>query len=187
MQDISVHWWLSHHRPVRWGFTVKPGATTIHEDSAACIYSLNLQLDNGCGSSDPCPLLDCLKISQSGHTCQHPHADTESMSLLQKVKSGMGSPGWNMCQCPTSTFENSCGCTALDKLEWREIIIIILYSYHALLNALSAHMIHINLNVIFYTHVEHSPTKTIYIKYYTKTNKQRKTHYKHTPRHTYWL
>ena len=29
-------------------------------------------------------------------------------------------------------------------------------------------MIHINLNVIFYTHVEHSPTKTIFIKYYKK-------------------
>ena len=26
-------------------------------------------------------------------------------------------------------------------------------------------MIHINLNMILYTHVEHSPTKTIYIKY----------------------
>ena len=44
-----------------------------------------------------------------------------------------------------------------------------MYIYHALINALSAHMIHINLNMIFYTHVEHSPTKTIYIKYYTKT------------------
>ena len=43
------------------------------------------------------------------------------------------------------------------------IIIIIMYIYHALINALSAHMIHINLNMIFYTHVEHSPTKTIYI------------------------
>ena len=30
-------------------------------------------------------------------------------------------------------------------------------------------MIHINLNMIFYTHVEHSPTKTIYMKYYTTT------------------
>ena len=29
-------------------------------------------------------------------------------------------------------------------------------------------MIHINLNMIFYTHVQHSPTKTIYIKYYLK-------------------
>ena len=40
-------------------------------------------------------------------------------------------------------------------------IIIIMYIYHALINALSAHMIHINLNTIFYTHVQHSPTKTI--------------------------
>ena len=39
------------------------------------------------------------------------------------------------------------------------IIIIIMYIYHALINALSAHMIHINLNMIFYTRVEHSPTK----------------------------
>ena len=45
-----------------------------------------------------------------------------------------------------------------------------MYIYHALINALSAHMIHINLNMIFYTHVEHSPTKTIYIKYYIKNN-----------------
>ena len=46
------------------------------------------------------------------------------------------------------------------------IIIIIMYIYHALINVLSAHMIHISLNMIFYdTHVEHSPTKTIYIKY----------------------
>ena len=43
-----------------------------------------------------------------------------------------------------------------------------MYIYHALINALSAHMIHINLNMIFCTHVEHSPTKTMYIKYYTK-------------------
>ena len=39
---------------------------------------------------------------------------------------------------------------------------------------LSAHMIHINLNMIFYTHVEQSPTKTIYIKYYME--KQTHTH-----------
>ena len=48
--------------------------------------------------------------------------------------------------------------------------VIVTYIYHALTNALSAHMIHINLNMIFYTHVEHSPTKTIYIKYYIKNN-----------------
>ena len=43
-----------------------------------------------------------------------------------------------------------------------------MYIYHALINALSAHMTHINLNMIFYTRVEHSPTKTIYKKYYLK-------------------
>ena len=45
-------------------------------------------------------------------------------------------------------------------------VIIIMYIYHALINALGAQMIHYNLNMIFYTHVEHSPTNTIYIKYY---------------------
>ena len=41
-----------------------------------------------------------------------------------------------------------------------------MYIYHALINILSVHMIHINLNTIFYTHIEQSPTKTIYTKYY---------------------
>ena len=56
------------------------------------------------------------------------------------------------------------------------IIIIIMYIYHALINTLSAHMIHINLNLIFYTHVEHSPTKTIYIKYYSEKLTHTHTH-----------
>ena len=55
------------------------------------------------------------------------------------------------------------------------VIIITMYIYHALINALGAHLIHINLNTTFYTHAEHSPTKTIYIKYYKKI----KTHYTH--------
>ena len=51
-----------------------------------------------------------------------------------------------------------------------------MYIYHVLINALSAHMIHIDLNMIFYTHIVHSPTKTIYIKYYKKkTNKKKRT------------
>ena len=45
-------------------------------------------------------------------------------------------------------------------------IIIIMYNYHAFNNTLGTHVIYINLNMIFYTHAEHSPTKTIYIKYY---------------------
>ena len=42
------------------------------------------------------------------------------------------------------------------------VIIRIMYIYHALINALRAHIIHINLNTMFHTHVvESSPTKTI--------------------------
>ena len=40
------------------------------------------------------------------------------------------------------------------------MIIIIMYIYHALINALSARMIHIILNMIFFTHIEHSSTQT---------------------------
>ena len=60
-----------------------------------------------------------------------------------------------------------------------------MYIYHALINALSAHMIHINLNMIFYTPVKHSPTKTIYIKYYLKIIIIIKTRYNRTHTHTH--
>ena len=36
------------------------------------------------------------------------------------------------------------------------ILLIIMYIYHALIHALSAHMIHINLNMIFYTYGKQS-------------------------------
>ena len=37
-----------------------------------------------------------------------------------------------------------------------------MYTYHALIgDALSTHMIYINLSTIFYTQVEHSPTVAI--------------------------
>ena len=39
-------------------------------------------------------------------------------------------------------------------MSYGQIIIIIMYIYHALINALSAHMIHINLNMISYTHIQ---------------------------------
>ena len=64
-------------------------------------------------------------------------------------------------------------------------LIIIMYIYHALINALSAHMIHINLNMILYTHAEHSPTKTIYIKYYKKQNKNKNVLQTNTHTHTH--
>ena len=42
--------------------------------------------------------------------------------------------------------------------------IIIKYIYHALINTLNTHITRINLNT-FYTYIEGSPTKTIYIKH----------------------
>ena len=48
-------------------------------------------------------------------------------------------------------------CVKMEQLFMQ--IIVIMYIYHALINALSAHMIHINLNTIFCTHVEYSPTQ----------------------------
>ena len=61
------------------------------------------------------------------------------------------------------------------------MLIIIMYIYDAFIKALSAHIRHINLNMRFYTHIEHSPTKTIYIKYYTE--KQTNTCSTHTHAH----
>ena len=46
-----------------------------------------------------------------------------------------------------------------------DTIITIIYIYHALINTLSADMIYINLNTIFYTHVEQCPTNAIYLRY----------------------
>ena len=46
-------------------------------------------------------------------------------------------------------------------------------------------MIHIKLNMIFYTHVEHSPTKTVYIKYYTNKNALHTRTYARTHTHTH--
>ena len=42
-----------------------------------------------------------------------------------------------------------------------------MYVYHALIDSLSAHTIHINLNTIF--HVEQSLTKAVYIKLYKES------------------
>ena len=80
-------------------------------------YGLNLQLDNGGGSSHPCPPLDCIKRWQSDRTCHHPHSLQCDCYTKWKVEWEAQS---GMCQWSTSTFENSCGSTALDMPEWRE-------------------------------------------------------------------
>ena len=61
----------------------------------------------------------------------------------------------------TNTVQNTAD--SLIKLQADEMlhinVIIIMYIYCMLINTLSAHIVHINLNIIFYTHVEHSPIK----------------------------
>ena len=75
-----------------WGFSVKQGATTIHEDSAAYTVSTSsLTMEVGAVT------LALRWIASKGDS-QTTHAIilTDSMSLLQKVKSGMGSADWNV-------------------------------------------------------------------------------------------
>ena len=61
------------------------------------------------------------------------------------------------------------------------IIIIIMYIYHAFINALSAHMIHVDLNTIFCTCVEHSPT-VLYMEMHARMHSHTHTH-THTHTH----
>ena len=114
-------------------------------------------------------VLPCCTASTSGET----HGDWWWNARWLVVKRTVTEPG---CR-----FQVKAGCLTTTWLHL--IIIIIVYIYHALINALSAHMIHINLNMIFHTHVEHSPTKTIYIKYYTKKAKKKKKSTTNTYKH----
>ena len=82
--------------------------------------------------------------------------------------------------------------TVCGKLnECPDLIIIIMYTYRALINALSVHAIHINLNMIFYTHVKHSPIKNNVHKVlcgntHTHARTQARTHaFTHTHTHTH--
>ena len=52
--------------------------------------------------------------------------------------------------------------------------IIIVYICYVLINALSSHVTHF-LNTIFYARVKHSPTKTIYVKYYMEKKERKKS------------
>ena len=69
-----------------WGFTVKQGGTTIHEDKTS---SLTMEVE---------AVTLALRWIALGGDNQTTHAInlTYSMSLLQKVKSGMESPDWNV-------------------------------------------------------------------------------------------
>ena len=73
-------------------FTVKQAATTIHEDSAdyeVSTASLTMEMET---------VTHALGWIASRDDSQTTHAIIliDSMSLLQKVKSGMGSPDWHV-------------------------------------------------------------------------------------------
>ena len=89
------------------------GVTTIHEDTAAYTVkkthsSLTMEVE---------AVTHALRWFASRGDSQTIHAIilTDSMSLIQKVKIWEAQTG--MFQWSTSTFENSCGCTALDMPE----------------------------------------------------------------------
>ena len=50
------------------------------------------------------------------------------------------------------------------------LLLLIMYIYHALINALSTHMVHINLNMIFYWYIEHNSTQATCTKHHTHTH-----------------
>ena len=52
--------------------------------------------------------------------------------------------------------------------------VLVMYICYVLINALSAHVTHF-LNTIFYARVKHSPTKTIYVKYYMEKKERKKS------------
>ena len=92
-QDLLVHTDGSVTKDQSgWGFTVKQGATSIHEDSAACtvsISSLTKEME---------AVAHVLHWRASGGDIRTANAImlTDLMSLLEKVESGMESPGWHI-------------------------------------------------------------------------------------------
>ena len=73
-----------------WGFTVKQGATTTHDDSAAYTISTSSLAMKAVTHAL------CWIASRSDSQTTHAIIFSDSMSLLQKVKSEMGSPEINV-------------------------------------------------------------------------------------------
>ena len=72
----NARWWLSHQRPVRMGLHCQ-ARCDHHPWRQYSLCCLNLQLNNGAGSSHPSPPLVRLKRWQSDHTCHPPHRFNE--------------------------------------------------------------------------------------------------------------
>ena len=75
-----------------WGFAVKQGAITIHEDSAAyAVSTSSLTMEE-----ETVTYALCWIASRGDSQTTYAIILTDSMSLLQKVKNGMGSSDWNV-------------------------------------------------------------------------------------------
>ena len=104
-RSYSLHWWLSHQRPVRVGFHCQ-ARCNHHPWRHYSLYSLNLQLNNGSTAYTVSTSSLTMEVEAVTHALhwialrgdsQTTHAVilTDSMSLVQQVKSRTGSPDWN--------------------------------------------------------------------------------------------
>ena len=91
-----------------WGFTVKQGGRTVHEDNGAhrvTTSSLTMEVETATHA--------ILRLaSQRGTQITYAIILTDSMNLMQKVKSGMGCPDWN------TAMQSLAAKTSVDLLSW---------------------------------------------------------------------
>ena len=90
-----------------WVFTVKQDGRTVHEDSGAhgVTSSLTMEVE---------AVTHAIQWLASQRDARITHATilTDSMNLLQKVKSGMGCPDWH------TAMQSSATKTSVDLLSW---------------------------------------------------------------------
>ena len=98
-----------------WGSAVKQGVTMIHEDSAVYTVSTSSfrqwQWEQPHSTGLPQELTVRPHMPSSSHT---ELASYKKWEVEWEAQTGT-------CQCSTSTFENSCGCSALAVPRWREM------------------------------------------------------------------
>ena len=91
-----------------WGFTVKQGGRTVHEDSGfhrVMTGSLTMEVD---------VVTHAIQWLASQRDAQITHAVifTDYMNLLKKMESGMGCPDWQ------TAMQSSATKTSVDLLSW---------------------------------------------------------------------
>ena len=92
-----------------WGFTVKQGGWTVREDSGAhTVTTSSLTME----AEAVIHTIQWLAFQRDAQTT-HAVILTESMTLVQKVESGMGCPDWH-----TSHAQFSATKTSVDLLYW---------------------------------------------------------------------